>query len=418
MRAYIVAASDFERNAERRLRWGDYWLKHNLARALEADGWTVDERLDDATDVLIHCYGGQTISNLPAHTYNVLYIHSHPANLNGFDFRMYDRVVAGSERLAEQLRARGIEATWNIGATDFVPMDVPIEHDAVFVGNNRGGMRPIIAALGDLTTLPFKLEVWGEGWECLPAGIWQGKYIPYDELNRLYASSAVVLNDTHTDMIEAGIINPRVLDAMKAGAVVVEENSADPRADILEALRARANGWRAPTPTADWSYARLTHDLVGGIEARLRLDIGCGNHKRAGHVGIDRARLEGVDVVWDVRSGLPSHDSSVDYIVADNLMEHIGAEFIDVMNDLRRALKPSGRLTVIVPGIHSPAAAFGDPTHVRWFAPETWDYFDVANGRWHDYGQSYGIKPWAILRRTVHDRFIEVVLQPAKECAQ
>lgn len=418
MRVYIVAASDFERNPERRLRWGDYWLKRNLARALEADGWTVDERLDDATDVLIHCYGGQTISNLPAHTYNVLYIHSHPARLADFDFRMYDRVVAGSERLAEQLRARGIEATWNIGATDFVPMDVPIEHDAVFVGNNRDGMRPIIAALGDLTTLPFKLEVWGEGWECLPAGIWQGKYIPYDELNRLYASSAVVLNDTHADMVAAGIINPRVLDAEMAGSRIMQPPLDDARAMAVKLVEYGRQFGQLLPPDEDYSYARLARDLVGGIEARLRLDIGCGNHKRAGHVGIDRARLDGVDVVWDVRNGLPSHDGSVDYIVADNLMEHIGAEFIDVMNDLHRALKSSGRLTVIVPGIHSPAAAFGDPTHVRWFAPETWDYFDVANGRWRDYGQSYGIEPWAILRRTVHDRFIEVALQPVKECAQ
>ena len=416
MRAYIVAASDFERNAERRLRWGDYWLKRNLARALEAGGWTVDERLDDATDVLIHCYGGVTIGNLPAHTYNVLYIHSHPAQLADFDFRMYDRVVAGSERLAEQLRAQGVEATWNIGATDFVPMDVPIEHDAVFVGNNRGGMRPIIAALGDLTTLPFKLEVWGEGWECLPAGIWQGEYIPYDELNRLYASSAVVLNDTHADMVAAGIINPRVLDATAAGAMVIDEGTEDIRGAVLRAIEQRRAGWR-PRDEVVPRYSDLAQVLCAKIRPRLRVDLGCGRHKRAGFLGIDRLQLDGVDMVWDVRDGLPFGDGTVDYVVADNLMEHIGEDFIYLMNRLHRALRTGGRLTIIVPGVHAPMAAFSDPTHVRWFTPETWDYFDHAHPRWQEYGQNYGIRPWKVLRCEVRDRFIDVVLQPVKETA-
>ena len=447
MRVAVWASSETERDPQRKLRWGDYWLKLRLEQELTRQGWTVDAEVKPATDVFIHCFGGHAISNLPAHCYNVLYIHSHPAMLKGMDFGMYDRVVAGSEKLAQRLGEQGIAATWNIGATDFKPLDVPLTHDAVFVGNAREGFmmeadndvvwssagtegrkvrrrflsRPIIQALGDLTTLPFKLEIWGEGWNWLPKGIWQGPFIHNDELNRLYSSSAVVLNDTHADMVEAGIINPRVLDAEAAGAVVVDYGCFDPHGNVVRAVGDRHQGHRAILAHDDWSYARLVDDLAGGIHpgTRLRVDLGCGNHKREGFVGIDRVHMDGVDIVWDVRCGLPV-TSGIDYAVADNLMEHIGAEFIDVMNAAHNAIRHGGRFTVITPGTHMPLAAFSDPTHVRYFTPETWDYFDVASERWRDYGQSYGILPWRVLRREVRDRFIDVVLtpvtQPVKEC--
>jgi SAM-dependent methyltransferase len=419
MRVHVVAASDAERDPQRKLRWGDYWLKRSLERALAAQGWEVQPALGHNTHVMMHCWG-LPLERVPEWTYNVLYVHSHPATLDRVPWGFYDRVVVASAQLAERLRVEGVRVdAVNIGATDFVRLDVPLEHDAVFVANNRGGLRPIIAALGDLTTLPFRLEVWGEGWEMLPAGIWQGLYYPYDDLNALYASSAVVLNDTHEDMRQAGIINPRVLDAEAAGALVVEPNEADVRATVAELVTARHNNWREAMPRdfAGVTYSRLAHDLTAGIEAQLRFDLGCGNHKRDGFVGVDRVRLDGVDVVWDVRQGLPSNDDTVDYIVADNLLEHIGPEFIDVMNDLHRVLKPGGRLTAIVPGVHAPAAAYADPTHVRYFVPETWDYFDGEHARWRDYGQSYGIRPWRVLRREVRDRFIETVMQPVKECS-
>lgn len=417
MRVYIVAASDAERDPQRRLRWGDYWLKQGIARALTDAGHEVQEQLSSDTDVLVHCWG-LPLERVPEWTFNVLYVHSHPADLDQVEWGFYDRVVAGSRKLDDQLRDRGVRVDGVIaGATDFERLDVPIEHDVVFVGNNRGGLRPIIRALGDLTTLPFRLEVWGEGWQMLPEGIWQGEYIPYDELNRLYASSAVVLSDTHTDMREAGIINPRVLDATAAGAMVIDEGTEDIRGAVLRAIEQRRAGWR-PRDEVMPRYSDLAQVLCANIRPRLRVDLGCGRHKRPGFLGIDRLQLDGVDMVWDVRDGLPFGDGTVDYVVADNLMEHIGEDFIYLMNRLHRALRTGGRLTIIVPGVHAPVAAFSDPTHVRWFTPETWDYFDYGHPRWQEYGQNYGIRPWRVLRCEVRDRFIDVVLQPVKETAK
>jgi hypothetical protein len=470
---YVVAASDAERDAERRLRWGDHWLKRGIERALAADGWQVDAAFNDSTDMLIHCFGGQFIKNLPPHTYNVLYVHSHPDMLDDTTPRLYDRVVAGSEQLAAELRARGIEATWNIGASDFVPMDVPLEHDVVFVGNNRGGMRPAIEQLGDLTELPFRLEVWGEGWESLPPGIWQGKYIPYDDLNALYASTAVVLNDTHVDMVAKGIINPRVLDALKAGAMVVTDGDfpsephptttrkgcdcelcqEDPDENYVEydedrrpivggerlevyrgvtrpgewlldrvignQLVARIKGLlaerkRGAQPIeADWSYARLARELATVPGELVRWDLGCGKTPRRGFVGIDKAGGEGV-VEWDLEHGLSLGGRYPFVVIADNIFEHIN-NLIPLLNDCHKVLSlAAGRLHVTVPNaIVSPEAAFSDPTHVRYFTPQTFDYFNGAHPRWQEYGQQYGILPWRVVYVRQRERFIEAMLRPA-----
>ena len=53
MNVYIAALSDMEQDAERKLRWGDYWFKDSLGRALEAQGHKVVGDVMDA-DVLIN----------------------------------------------------------------------------------------------------------------------------------------------------------------------------------------------------------------------------------------------------------------------------------------------------------------------------------------------------------------------------
>lgn len=101
----------------------------------------------------------------------------------------------------------------------------PFEHDVVFVGNAKGPKgRKIIRDLGDIRSLPFALEVWGEGWQgLLPPGCWKGLYYPNDELDELYAASGVVLNDHHEDMRREGFLNPRVLDILAAGGKCVSD---------------------------------------------------------------------------------------------------------------------------------------------------------------------------------------------------
>ncbi len=104
------------------------------------------------------------------------------------------------------------------------------------------------------------------------------------------------------------------------------------------------------------------------------LDVGSGRHKREGAVGLDRVALPGVDVVHDLESfPWPFGDSEFDEVFATQVLEHLHA-FLPAMEEIHRILKPGGRLYVAVPDYRS-ERAFRDPTHVRFFTEQTFDYF-------------------------------------------
>jgi len=111
--------------------------------------------------------------------------------------------------------------------------------------------------------------------------------------------------------------------------------------------------------------------------APRRLNVGCGNQRMPGWIGIDLVRTSATDIVRDLTRGLPFEDSSVDEILCDNVLEHIGPneDFIFVLNELYRVLKPGGLATLIVPDGRS-QAAWQDPTHQRAFVPRSALYWN------------------------------------------
>lgn len=96
----------------------------------------------------------------------------------------------------------------------------------------------------------------------------------------------------------------------------------------------------------------------------LKLDIGCGERKQEGHVGIDIAACPGVDHVMDVRNyPWPVEDASVDEIYTSHFFEHLsGPERCPFMDECWRILKDDGKMTVIVP-YYSSMRAVQDPFH-------------------------------------------------------
>jgi SAM-dependent methyltransferase len=114
-----------------------------------------------------------------------------------------------------------------------------------------------------------------------------------------------------------------------------------------------------------------------GPAAAPRLNVGCGNQIMPGWLGIDSVRTEASDIVRDITRGLPFVDSSVAEIYCDNALEHIGPndDFVFVLNEFYRVLKPGGTATIIVPYGRS-QAAWQDPTHQRAFVPRSALYWN------------------------------------------
>lgn len=163
------------------------------------------------------------------------------------------------------------------------------------------------------------------------------------------------------------------------------------------------------------------------------LDIGCGNDKQEGFVGMDYYPYPNVDVVHDVtKFPWPFPDKSVDIIMVSHLMEHItkaalptqlidlvkllvnkkvlkqkdvdatvgelffGGTLMKFMDEAWRVLKPKGEIMMVYPYAGS-TGYWQDPTHLSGINEITWAYFDPLEI--NTQGQLYSLyepRPWKI----------------------
>lgn len=123
----------------------------------------------------------------------------------------------------------------------------------------------------------------------------------------------------------------------------------------------------------------------------FHVDLGCGRVPKA-RIGVDRYAAVGVNVLMDLNGGevfhvarepggqasashsllqgrkigLPFATDSIESIITYHCFEHIGAGFVDLMDECYRVLVPGGLLRIIVPQFPS-WAAVSDPDHKRYF---------------------------------------------------
>jgi SAM-dependent methyltransferase len=113
------------------------------------------------------------------------------------------------------------------------------------------------------------------------------------------------------------------------------------------------------------------------------INIGCGGRlvpssETFQWTHLDERALPGVDVVRDLRRGIPFNDSTFDELVADNVLEHFaGDDAIFLINEIHRVLKPGGLATIIVPHRDDPCAVL-DPTHKSFYVAESSLYWTAA----------------------------------------
>lgn len=108
--------------------------------------------------------------------------------------------------------------------------------------------------------------------------------------------------------------------------------------------------------------------------APVIINLGCGDKKAEGEIGVDIIPTSKVDVVTDLNNyPLPFADNSVDIVRSSHCFEHLD-NLIALMEDIHRMLKPGGILEFTVPHV-SNIEFFRDPTHKHSFTLGTMDYF-------------------------------------------
>ncbi len=102
-----------------------------------------------------------------------------------------------------------------------------------------------------------------------------------------------------------------------------------------------------------------------------RLNLGCGFDYDHNFTNIDSDDKQfKVDLKLDLETAkLPYEDNSVEIVKCLHILEHI-QNFVALMKEIWRVLKPDGILYIRVPEFGC-AAAVADPTHVRFFVPES-----------------------------------------------
>jgi len=130
------------------------------------------------------------------------------------------------------------------------------------------------------------------------------------------------------------------------------------------------------------------------------LDIGCGNElskdtKMDKWVGIDLSSNDKRCIIRNLGRGLPFNDNYFDTIKAHNVLEHIKQkDYIFVWNEIYRCLKKDGIFEIMVPRWNK-EVSIQDPTHVRFFCAESFQYFcDDGSGKtaFNGLSEGYGVK--------------------------
>lgn len=135
----------------------------------------------------------------------------------------------------------------------------------------------------------------------------------------------------------------------------------------------------------------------------MKINLGCGNKKFEGYINVDI--IPSADVVVDLENGsLPFPDNSVEEIRAEQVFEHI-SNFLPLMNEIHRILIPGGRLRGHVP-LAGTLQSFQDPTHVRFFVPDTFAYWQKDCPLHEEHGNNYGIHPFSLVKCGVAEDWI------------
>lgn len=136
----------------------------------------------------------------------------------------------------------------------------------------------------------------------------------------------------------------------------------------------------------------------------MKLNIGCGPRPKTEKewVNLDKFNLPGVDIVHDLEVfPYPFADGTFNEICAEDVLEHVH-DIVAVMAELWRIMEVGGKLWIRGPHAKYPENLWKDPTHVRAFTPESFDYWDPST--YYGKTSGYYVQPKVFNCFTVTDR--------------
>lgn len=257
-------------------RWGDWHFARSLADALERRGqWVAIDhpetrkRASRELDDVVLTLRGLGRVDPPGHTTNLLWVIYDSDQVTAQEAAAHDAVFAASTTWAARRSAEwGVPITSLLQCTDatrFHPGLAEPGTEALFVGNARGGMRPVVEAALDAG---IDLSVIGFGWEAwLPTerAHLEATGIANEQLPARYAAAGVVLNDHHPAMLADGFVSNRVFDVLAVAGRLLS----DPVPGLADVVGVDLPTWRSASDLA--ALARPPFDAFPNAAQRRAL---------------------------------------------------------------------------------------------------------------------------------------------------
>ncbi len=154
--------------------------------------------------------------------------------------------------------------------------------------------------------------------------------------------------------------------------------------------RERAN--KIAEPYHDWRARRATQKYLAALPASdLCVHLGCGYRPLKGWINVDQARGPDVQVVWDLRRGLPFRDQSCAMIFSEHLIEHVPKEAANsLLAECCRTMSKGGVLRLSTPDAGRYLRSYaGDQEFLRHpsFGADAEAPMDRVNQMMREYGQ-------------------------------
>ncbi len=113
--------------------------------------------------------------------------------------------------------------------------------------------------------------------------------------------------------------------------------------------RERAN--KISGPYHDWCARKRTQNFLANLsQQNLCVNLGCGYRPMKDWINVDQARGPDVQVVWDLRRGLPFQDGSCAVIFSEHVIEHVPKEDAErLLAECYRVLANGGVLRLSTP---------------------------------------------------------------------
>ena len=118
----------------------------------------------------------------------------------------------------------------------------------------------------------------------------------------------------------------------------------------------------------------------------MKLNLGVGIKPIEDFEGVDKKDY-GQKYIFDLEKLWELESDSVDEIYCSHLLEHI-KDINFFMSELYRCMKKGSQVTFFVPH-YSWEGAFRDPSHVRFFTENTFNYFNKEYAKNVDYDMEY-----------------------------